>query len=143
MPRTLLNMLDVFYMSWLSDRFSYPEQCWTCRVGLFYVLCRLHYSEMSGRAQNYVGHDVLDFFYVPCRLRCSGMSFHIQNIVGHAVLDFLYSLCRLREYAYPEPCWTCRFGLFYVRCRSTWLTEYCIGPCPGLIRRRRKANAGE
>ena len=59
-------VLKVFFsMSWLSDRFSYPEHCWTCRVALVYVPCRLHYSWMSGRAQNYVGHAVLDFFPSP------------------------------------------------------------------------------
>ena len=76
-----------FFTPWLCDRFSYPGLCWTCRVGLFYVQRRLHYSEMSSHAQNNVGHAMLDFFTSPPSSWLGGQSSHAQRDVGHAVLD--------------------------------------------------------
>ena len=106
----------------------YTEQCWTCRVGLFYVQCRLNYSEMSGHAQNNVGHAMLDFFTAPavftarwsifacpdmldmpswtyalCRLHnLPKMSVRTQNRVRHAVTDAFCVHCRMTIQGYDS-----------------------------------------
>ena len=85
-----------FVTSWLCNRFFlYPEPCWTCRVGLFYVQCRLHYSEMSGHAQNNVGHAMLDFFTSPAVFTARWSIFACPKMLD--MPSWTYALCRLHN----------------------------------------------